>query len=37
VIVRVEYQSVLEEGVLRFPVFKGLRPDLAVEDCALGE
>lgn len=37
IIVRVEYQSVLSEGVLRFPVFKGRRPDLAVHDCALGE
>ncbi len=37
IIVRVEYQSVLSEGVLRFPVFKGLRPDLAITDCALGE
>lgn len=37
IIVRVEYQSVLSEGVLRFPVFKGLRPDLAIADCVLGE
>jgi len=37
IIVRVEYQSVLTEGVLRFPVFKGLRPDLAIADCTLDE
>lgn len=37
IIVRVEYQSVLSEGVLRFPVFKGLRPGLAIQDCVLGE
>jgi bifunctional non-homologous end joining protein LigD len=37
IVVRVRFLGVNEDGALRQPIFAGVRPDIAPEDCSLGE
>lgn len=36
-VVSVRYGGMTREGILKFPVFRGVRPDLDVEDCVIAK